>query len=171
MFMDYTTLWTSGTSIGKTLENVNNVVLFAKHENMEPNVKKCKEMIRDFRKNKTTIPPINIDDQPIARVKSYKLLGMWLDDDMKWATNTEFIIEKAAKRLHILEIHKKYGACRDDLKSFYCAVIRSTLEYEAQVWHGNLIQDQSNNSEIIQKRVLRIICPGKDYNEALLNRK
>jgi hypothetical protein len=53
--MDYT----SGTSIGKTKENVNNVVLFAKHEKMELNVKKCKEMILDFRKNKTTIPPIN----------------------------------------------------------------------------------------------------------------
>ena len=54
---------------------------------------KRKEMILDFRKNKTTIPPININDQLIARVKSYKLLRMWLDDDMKWATNTEFIIK------------------------------------------------------------------------------
>ena len=69
---------------------------------------------------------------------------MWLDDDMKWATNTEFIIKKAAKRLHFLKILKNYDACKDDLKSFYCAVIRSTLEYGAQVWHGNLTQDQSN---------------------------
>jgi hypothetical protein len=57
MFMDDTTLsevsnHTSGTSIGKTQENVNNVVLFAKHEKMELNVKKCKEMILDLRKNK-----------------------------------------------------------------------------------------------------------------------
>jgi hypothetical protein len=65
MFMDDTTLsevievsdHTSGTSMGKTQENVNNVVLFAKHEKIELNVKKCKEC--DFRKNKTTIPPIN----------------------------------------------------------------------------------------------------------------
>ena len=49
---------------------------------------------------------------------------MWLDDDMKWATNTEFIIKKAAKRLHFLRILKNYGACKDDLKSFYCTVIR-----------------------------------------------
>jgi hypothetical protein len=77
---------------------------------------------------------------------------MWLDDDMKWATNTEFIIKKAAKRLHFLKILKNYGACKDDLKSFYCAVIRSTLEYGAQEWHGNLTQDKSNNIERIQKR-------------------
>jgi hypothetical protein len=137
---------------------------------MELNLKKCKEIILDFRKNKTTIPPINIDDQPIARVKSYKLLGMCLDD-MKWATNTKFIIKKAAKQLHFLKILKTYGVCKDDLKSFYCAVIRSTLKYGAQVWHGNLTQDQSNNIEQIQKRALRIICPGKDYNEALIESK
>jgi hypothetical protein len=157
MFMGDTTLsevievsdHTSGTSIGKTQENVNNVVLFAKHEKMELNVKKCKEMILDFRKNKTTIPPINIDDQPFARVKSYKLLGMWLDNDMKWATiaNTEFIIKKAAKRLYFLKILKNYGACKEDLKSFYCAVIRSTLEYGAQVWHGNLTQTKATTSK------------------------
>ena len=90
---------------------------------------------------------------------------------MKLATNTEFIIKKEAKRLHFLKILKNYGACKDDLKSFYCAFIRSTFEYGAQVWHGNLTQDQSNNIEIIQKRALRIICPGKDYNEALIESK
>ena len=41
----------------------------------------------------------------------------------------------------------------------------------AQMWHAHLTQDQSNNIEIIQKRALRIICPGKDYNEALIESK
>ena len=67
MFMDDTTLsevietsgHTSGTLIGNTQENVNNVARFARHEKMQLNKKKCKEMIIDFRKNKTTIPPIN----------------------------------------------------------------------------------------------------------------
>lgn len=45
-----------------------------------------------------------IGDQPIAGVKKYKLLVMWLDDNMKRATNTEFIIIKEAKRLHFLRI-------------------------------------------------------------------
>ena len=78
MFMDDTTLsevievsnHISGTPIGKTQENVNSVVLFAKHEKMELNGNKCKEMILDFRRNKTAI---HIGDQPIARVNSYKV--------------------------------------------------------------------------------------------------
>jgi hypothetical protein len=36
--------------------------------------------------------------------------------------------QKAAKRLHFLKILKNYGVCKDDLQSFYCAVIRSTLK-------------------------------------------
>ena len=86
--------------------------------------KKCKEMIIDFRKNKTTIPPTEIRDQPIARVKSYKLLRVWLDDDMKWSTNTEYITKKAAKRLHLLKILKNYDACKND-----------------QVWHETWPKD------------------------------
>ena len=75
--------------------------------------------------------------------------------------------QKAAKRLHLLKILKNYGACKNELKSSYYAVIRSTLEYGAQVWHGNLTQEQCNNIERIQKRALRIIHPEHKYNEAL----
>ena len=90
---------------------------------------------------------------------------------MKWSTNTEYITKKAAKRLHLLKILKNHGACKNDLKSFDCAVIRSTLEYGAQMWHGNLTQKQCNNIERIQKRALRIIHPEHKYNEALKESK
>ena len=74
----------------------------------------------------------------MCRVKSYKLLGLWLDDDLKWNTNTEYITKKASKRLYLLKILKKYGAPQQDLLIFYSTVIRSTLEYGSQVWHGTL---------------------------------
>ena len=69
-------------------------------------------------------------------VKYYKLLRLWLDDYLKWNTNTEYITNKASKRLYLLKILKKYGAPQQDLLTFYSTVKRSTLEYGAQVWHG-----------------------------------
>jgi hypothetical protein len=63
--------------------------------------------------------------------------------------------------LVILEINN------NDLKTFYCCVIRSTLEYSAQVWNGNLMQAQRNDIERVQKRALRIIVPEYEYNRAL----
>ena len=41
----------------------------------------------------------------------------------------------------------------------------------AQVWHGNLTQEQCNNIERIQTRALRIIHPEHNYNEALKESK
>ena len=58
-----------------------------------------------------------------------------------------------------------------DLLTFYCTVIRSVLEYGAQVWSGGLTQEQRKNIERIKKRALRIIYPQYDYNQALIETK
>ena len=79
--------------------------------------------------------------------------------------------KKAAKRLYLLKVLKNYVAPKKDLLTFYCAVIRSTVEYAAQVWHGGLTQAQSNYIERIQKRALRIIDRFKGYEQALTEAK
>lgn len=175
MFMDDTTLsevvdvssHTPGSPIGNSQANVEKVLQFAREQYMELNAKKCKEMQIDFRRNKTDIHPIYIAEQAIDKVSSYKLLGLWIDDDLKWNTNTIYITKKAVKRLYFLKILKSYGAPTNDLKAFYIAVIRSTLEYAAQVWNGNLTHQQSADIERIQKRALRIIYAVYDYDQLL----
>lgn len=77
-------------------------------------------------------------------------------------------MKKAAKRLFLLKVLKSYKAPTQGLKVFYTSVTRSTLEYCAQVWHGNLTMDQSRDLERIQKRPVRIIFPELTYDEALL---
>ena len=97
MFMDDTTMsevlnvsdHISGESIGNSQRNLESVLQFTNDENMQLNFKKCKEMHIDFRKNKTVIPPTTLGEQSLTKVRSYKLLGIWFDDDLKWKTNTE----------------------------------------------------------------------------------
>ena len=137
----------SGNSIGNSQSTVNDITGFTEKEQMELNAKKCSEVIVDFRKNKTVIPPVCIGQRSMSRsvrsrVKTFKLLGLWMNDNLNWETNTEYIIKKATKRLYFLKVLKSYGAPKNDLKIFYCCVIRSTLEYGAQVWNGNLTQAQ-----------------------------
>ena len=43
---------------------------------MDLNGEKCKEMLIDFRRSKTKIPPISLNDDQISRVKSYELPGL-----------------------------------------------------------------------------------------------
>ena len=102
-----------------------------------------------------------------------KLLGIWLDCDLKWKTNTEYITKKAAKRLYLLKILKSFGTPMDDLLAFYCSVIRPILEYGAEIWNGGLTQEQEKSIEFerIQKRVLRIIYPNLNYDQAITETK
>ena len=104
-------------------------------------------MLIDFRKDRTVIPAIKINYCVLERVSSYKLLGLWIDDDLKWKTNTECIVKNAAKRLHFLKILKGYNAPREDLKTFYISAIRSILEYGTKIWHGSLTEEQSKDIE------------------------
>ena len=48
-------------------------------------------MLIGFRKDRTVIPEIKINYCVLERVSSYKLFGLWIDDDLKWKTNTEYI--------------------------------------------------------------------------------
>ena len=53
-----------------------------------------------FRVKKTAIKSINPCDLEVKRVSSFKLLGIRADDNLKWNSNTDYIIKKARKRLY-----------------------------------------------------------------------
>ena len=137
---------------------------------MELNLKKCKEIVIDFRRNKTIIPPLVINGS--WTWKSPILEIAWImgrcHDDLKWKSNVEYLVKKAAKRLFLWKVLKSYNAPTQDFRVFYIYIIRSTLEYCAQLWHGNLTTEQSHDLERIQKRAIRVIYPEVTYEEALL---
>jgi hypothetical protein len=96
-------------------------------------------------------------DSEVERVTSFKLLGTWLDDNLKWDSNTEYLVKKARKQLYFLKLFKRYGAPTQDLLPFYCSIIRSTPKYGDVLWHGGLT---NANFERVQKGAFRIILPG-----------
>ena len=64
---------------------------------------------------------------------------------------------------------KSQGFKKTDLCLFYTACTRSVIDYAAPVFHFALPKYLSYEPERIQRRALRIICPLKDYHEALTN--
>ncbi len=52
----------------------------------------------DFRKNKTVIPPTTFGEQSLTKVRSYKLLGIWFDDDLNTSNNDQ-------QTLHLIHPH------------------------------------------------------------------
>ena len=115
-------------------------------------------------------PPLAIilGSTPIERVTTFKLLGVYVADNLKWAQHVEVISSKAASRLYFLKQLKRSGASRGDLLCFYGTVIRPVLEYACPAWHSSLTAAQSKALESIQQRAIQIIFADNDYTLSLI---
>jgi hypothetical protein len=124
---------------------------------MNINTSKTKEMI--IGNTITTNPPLQLfcGNESIERVTSFKLLGIIIDNNLKWDSHINSICSKASSRLHFLVQLKRNGASVDDMVHFYQTVIRPVLEYACPAWHTSLTAEQHNKLESIQKRALKII--------------
>ena len=123
-------------------------------------------MVINFMKNPNfLLGPIVVGSTMIQRVKSYKLLGVFIDDDLKWSTHVDYIYKKACKRLYSL---RRAGVPTTGMLKVYLSVIRPILEYAGPVWQS-ICEMQFEKLEWIQKRALRVIFPtAETYKDALL---
>jgi len=113
-------------------------------------------------------PHLMLCGATVDRVMTFKLLGIRVSSDLKWADHVNAIVSKAAARLHFLKLLKRAGAPVTDLLHFYTAIVRPVLEYACPVWHSGLTAGQSNAIENIQKRAIRMIYSDSDYEIALI---
>ena len=88
-------------------------------------------------------------------------------DDLKWNDHIDNVTVKASQRVYLLKQLKSADIDCISLLQFYCACIRSVLEYACQSFHSCLPAYLSDQLERIQKRSLRIIYPDLNYSEAL----
>ena len=73
----------------------------------------------------------------MERVKSARVLGLTIQDDMKWNEHVNNIVKKAGKRLYMLRILKRSNANIETLLTVYTTVIRQCLNMPAR--YGILI--------------------------------
>ena len=66
-------------------------------------------MIIDFRKSKALPDPIIINDHIVERVRTYKYLGVMLNNDLLWSSNTDYIISKLNSHLYCLRKLKEFN--------------------------------------------------------------
>jgi len=81
----------------------------------------------------TALRPINVGYMEVESVRTYKLLGVIISDDLEWNAHVEYVIAKAAKRLYALRLLKRAGVMPKHLLKVYLCSVRSVLEYAAQV--------------------------------------
>jgi hypothetical protein len=141
------------------------VLNWSKTNLMNINFAKTKEMIIGSLNNDPPSALIASSNNIIERVHTYKLLGITLNDKLKWENHINSICSKASSRLYFLKLLKRSRVSMADLLYYYSTIVRPVLEYACQVWHASLTQEQSAHIEKIQKRALRIIygCDSYDH--------
>ena len=111
-----------------------------------PGLKKTKVMLFNTGKVNDFTPTIKIDGELLEVVEKMKLLGVKITSDLKWNSNSKYIINKAYSRLWILKRLKIMGANQQELLDTYFKKVRSVLEYAAVVWHAGLTTKKTHQT-------------------------
>ena len=115
-------------------EEVERVVDWCTNNDLELNVAKTKEMMIDFRRNKTAMTPLTIREQQVELVDSFRFLGTTIANTLKWDINAEIITKKAQQRMFFLRQLKKFRVNKTILTQFYRAVTESVRTFSITVW-------------------------------------
>ena len=88
-------------------QSSNDICEFVHEKKMMLNPVKCKEMFVCFKRVPPVIDNITINNVPIERVSTYKLLGVNLSSNLKWNEHVNLITKKAAKRIYSVRLLKR----------------------------------------------------------------
>ena len=97
------------------------------------------------------------DGSHLQVVEETKLLGVMLQSNLKWNSNTKFIVKKAMMRMWLLRRMKSLKLEPQFIIEYYVKEIRPIVEHAVPVWHSAITKQQSNSIERIQKVALKII--------------
>ena len=153
-----------------TIQNsVNELDIWTTNNNMKLNPKKCVVMNFSFMRTRIISPKITIGNHELNEVVVFKLLGVMVQNDLKWNCHVNDIVKRASMRLHMLRILKGFRLPVCDLVSVYCSYVRPVVEYCAPVWHPGLTEHQRAQIERIQRRACRLMLGPQycNYSHAL----
>ena len=89
--------------------------------------------------------PININGTSIETVEHFKLLGIWISNNLTWDYHCDKMLSKMNQRLFLLRQLKRSGIKDSELVIYFKAIIRSVADYACQVFHSGLTEAQTED--------------------------
>ena len=146
----------SSTDYSHLQNDINSISVCIKQKHLQFNTNKCKLMLITKKKDKSIQPPqLVLDGVPLARVHSYKYLGITLTSNLCWSPHIMNCCNKARRPVGLLYRQFYENATSPTLLKLYCSFIRPHLEYAAIVWNPALKGD-IELLENAQKFALRV---------------
>ena len=116
------------------------------------NVAKTKELIVDFRIHKDPLDPITINDQKVEIITSYKYLGMYIDNDLKWSVHANNLLKSCNQRLYFLRKLNLFNVNKAIMKIFYSSTIESLITFGIVCYGCNLNKNQKQGINRVIKK-------------------
>ena len=138
-------------------EDLNKFSDWAATNGLNLNAKKCQALEVNFSKTKPQHADLSIGSDKLDYVDKAKILGISIQNDLKWQSQVDIMIKKANTRLFMLRSLKRFGFDQDELTVVYKSYVRPVLEYADVVWHSGLTCKQASDLERIQRRAIRTI--------------
>ena len=122
--------------LNSTVSDIHN---FSMDQNMRLNPIKCKEMLINFMLYPNfTLIPLLVGNNDTERVSTYKILGVFFDNDLRWNSHVDYIYKKAFERFYSLRILRQAGVDHGSMLKASTSSVRSVLEYAVPVWQSIL---------------------------------
>ena len=102
------------------------------------NPTKCQALQICFMRDPPPYPDLKIGQSVLAFVSSAKVLGVWLQNDLKWDTQVNYMNKNAAKRLFMLRSLKRFGFNKSELVTVYKGCIRCIISAQKS-WQDSKI--------------------------------
>ena len=87
-----------------------------------------------FRHSPEHFDPVTVDGTQIQATTSSKLLGLTINNTLTWNDHVRSLVKKAARKIYFLVQLKRARVPAEDLVAYYCACIRSSLDYACPVF-------------------------------------
>ena len=151
-------------------EQVEKLNKFVEDNDMKINQDKSKVMLFNTSWKYDFLPKVTIDgENNLEVVEEMKLLGVIIQSNMKWNSNTQNLCKRGYQRLWMLRNLVKHGAGITDLLDVYIKQCRCLLELAVPVWNPAISHGEVYQLERVQKTAFSIILGNKyqSYEEAL----
>ena len=135
---------------------------------MDFNSKKCKIM-RITKKQVPFTNRVHLSDTVLEEVKEFKDLGILTNNGLSWNSHIDMITAKANRMLGLIKRTCMDLKDKSTLKTLYCSLVRSNLEYCSVVWCP-FTKRNVNQLERIQRRATRFILKSNEPYDVRLRK-
>ena len=143
---------------------VNQFQAFLAQNKLLANARKCKTMKFNFSKKHDFPLEVYMGQEVLEEVTEMKILGVIISSDLKWQSNTDYIVKKAMSTIWLIRRMKQMGVSESLLADFWAKEGRSRLELAVPLWHSGLSVRQTAAIERCQ-RVAVAAATGAGWQE------